>query len=70
MTKTWTRLIGADEINVHDQKLLPNIKFMSGLDLHLDETVHSLWIWMIRWFSQRHETSTPGTKKGTLPLYL
>ena len=44
MTKTWTRLIGADEINVHDQKLLPNIKFMSGLDLHLDETVHSLWI--------------------------
>ena len=44
MTKTWTRLIGADEIKVHGQKLLPNIEFMWGIDLHLDETVHSLWI--------------------------
>ena len=44
MTKTWTRLIDADEIKVHGQKLLPNIKFMSGLDLNVDETMHSLWI--------------------------
>ena len=42
MTKTWTRLIDADEIKVHDLKLLRNIKFMSGIDLNLDETVHSL----------------------------
>ena len=71
MTKTWTRLIDAGEIKVHGLKLLPiNIKFMSGLDLNLDETMHSLWIWMIRWFSQRHETSNPGIKKGTLPFYL
>ena len=38
-------LIGADEIKVHGQKLLPNIiKFMWGIDPHLDETVHSLGI--------------------------
>ena len=45
MTKTWLPwLISADEIKVHGQKLLPNIKFMWGIDPHLDETVHSLWI--------------------------
>ena len=44
MSKPCTRLIDADEIKVHGLKLLPNIKFMSGLDLNLDETVHSLWI--------------------------
>ena len=70
MIKTWTRLIDTDVIKVHGLKLLSNIQFLSELDRKFDKTVQSLWIWLIRWFSQRHETSTPGIKKGTLPFYL
>ena len=70
MIKTWTRLIDTDVIKVHGLKLLSNIQFLSELDRKFDKTVHSLWIWLIRWFSQRHETSTRGIKKGTLPFYL
>ena len=70
MIKTWTRLIDTDVIKVHGLKLLSNIQFLSELDRKFDKTVHSLLIWLIRWFSQRHETFTPRIKKGTLPFYL